>query len=155
MSQEPRKAPKRSIKKKPEFAKKQRPHFSMNIPEELFEAAKDLSVKYRIPSPRTALGDKPSNVAGFIRAMLYALVRREKIRCDWVEEMPPKLAERLKREDFMTLKFERKYQATGVCRRQFPATQELYDAVFEMCDKLDINYGQLVRDLLEFAVKKM
>jgi hypothetical protein len=127
----------------------------INIEPEMFSKASKLSIKYRIPSPKCSETGIPSNVAGLVRALLYLQVRRYRVKCEWVEQVPVALKTKLEEAGFLKMEFTREAETTGALHRQVRCTDEFKAAIEALSEKLGVPYGRIARDCLRFSINNI
>jgi len=127
----------------------------VNIDPDMFSKASKLSIKYRIPSPKCSENGSPSNVAGLIRILLYLQIRRYRVKCEWVEQVPPSLKSKLEASGFLALEFTKRREPVGAVHRQVRCTDEYKASIEALSEKIGITYGQIVRECLKFSIEKL
>ena len=110
----------------------------------------ELSVKYKVP---TGNGNARSS-AGMIRMLLILLIRKNRIKGSFEDDVPEKLRSKAESSGLYDLELVVKTETCHI-HRQIRTSESLKLAIEKLAEMKKLQYGSIVRNLIKFAISKL
>ena len=129
----------------------ERPCLMVDISDENWAALNRKSIELKIP---TVSSSPTGNSAGLIRALLFVLIRKNRIKCHHEEFLREGFKALAEKHGIYEIEFA-DIPPECIKHRQIRVTDDMKVAILELSSKLGLSYGQVVRNLVRFAIEKL
>ena len=110
----------------------------------------ELSVKYKVP---TGNGNARSS-AGMIRMLLILIIRKNRIKGSFEDDVPEKLRSKAESSGIYDLEMIAMPETCHI-HRQIRTSESLKQAIEKLAEMKKLQYGSIVRNLIKFAIEKL